>query len=562
MKKLFWIAFVFVFTLSFVVLTNFTIFFEAPHSEGLIMLSDIGETILGIDFVKEEFIYPRPREKKILPFLSIIKQDFYPFLKLRLFGVEIPLTWKDYHGILLMNIVKVLDKIFFFIGEFWKLVLKAFVYHFINSFFLLYFLFRLLERYFFIDRFITFSLIFCVLTLPVFYFFVRMHHPQPAIFILGMLYFLMEGRYVLAGIFGGLAAYSYLPITFAVLGLTLTSLLYHRSFKGVILISLFFLIFTSPSLYYIFSSQGEDFHQVYNCSNCIVFFPPKEIKVHFREDIRNFFNLFEVLVYLLFSVIFLPLNFSDILGSVFSNLKDSFSVSDVMLGYGYFEGIQDFKYKGLAEVSILLNLLILGLGILYIMRRFEVVAYIFSLIFYVLLSRYFTMVPKMIYILSPIYFLISVRVINEFLMRRKKILVLIFFISCFLRLAEFIDIAGKVKASLRWKENKEVVDFFKDKYVKSEDILLYSLPVAFKIFSEGRLNPPVFLLVFEKLDPLLRKKTMEFVIYKSNFKYLVFDINFTQHLYDILERDKENLKIVFKNEGFIIVEIKRNNQKR
>jgi hypothetical protein len=131
-----------------------------------------------------------------------------------------------------------------------------------------------------------------------------------------------------------------------------------------------------------------------------------------------------------------------------------------------------------------------------------------------------------------------------------------------LRLAEFIDIAGKVKASLRWKENKEVVDFFKDKDVKSEDILLYSLPVAFKIFSEGRLNPPVFLLVFEKLDPLLRKKTMEFVIYKSNFKYLVFDINFTQHLYDILERDKENLKIVFKNEGFIIVEVKRNNQKR
>jgi hypothetical protein len=526
------------------------------------MVSDIGKTILGIDFVKEEFIYPRPREKKILPFLSIIKQDFFLFLKLRLFGVEVPLTWKDYHGILLMNIVKLLDKIFFFIGEFWRLVLKAFVYHFINSFFLLYFLFKLLERYFFIDRFIAFSLIFCVLTLPVFYFFVRMHHPQPAIFILGMLYFLMERRYVLAGIFGGLAAYSYLPITFAVLGLTLTSLLYHRSFKGVILIALFFLIFTSPSLYYIFSSQGEDFHQVYNCSNCIVFFPPKELKAYFREDMRNFFNLFEVLVYLLFSVIFLPLNFSDILGSVFSNLKDSFSVSDVMLGYGYFGQIQDFKYKGLAEISILLNLLILGLGILYIMRRFEVVAYIFSLIFYVLLSRYFRMVPKMIYILSPIYFLISVRVINEFLMRRKKILVLIFFISCFLRLSEFIDIAGKVKASLRWKDNKEVVDFFKDKNVKSEDILLYSLPVAFKIFSEGRLNPPVFLLVFEKLDPFLRKKTMEFVIYKSNFRYLIFDINFIQHLYDILERDKENLKIVFKNEGFIIVEVKRNNQKR
>ncbi len=526
------------------------------------MMSDVGETILGIDFVKEEFIYPRPREKKILPFLSIIKQDFFLFLKLRLFGVEVPLTWKDYHGVLLMNIVKILDKIFFFIGEFWKLVLKAFVYHFINSFFLLYFLFRLLERYFFIDRFITFSLIFCILTLPVFYFFVRMHHPQPAIFILGMLYFLMERRYVLAGIFGGLAAYSYLPITFAVLGLTLTSLLYHRNFKGVILIALFFLIFTSPNLYYIFSSQGEDFHQVYNCSNCIVFFPPKELKAYFREDIRNFFNLFGVLVYLLFSVIFLPLNFSDILGSVFSNLKESFSVSDVMLRYGYFGGIQNFKYKGLAEIAILLNLLILGLGILYIRRRFELVAYIFSLIFYVLLSRYFIMIPKMIYILSPIYFLISVRVINEFLMRRKKILVFIFFISCFLRLSEFIDIAGKVKASLRWKENKEVVDFFKDKDVKNEDILLYSWPIAFKVFSEGRLNPPIFAPVFQGLDPLLRKKTMEFVIYKSNFRYLIFDINFIQHLYDILERDKENLKIVFKNEGFIIVEVKRNNQKR
>jgi hypothetical protein len=278
-------------------------------------------------------------------------------------------------------------------------------------------------------------------------------------------------------------------------------------------------------------------------------------------ETRFIYDLFKILGYLVISLIFLPFRFFEILVSVFTNLREAFSLLEVMLRYGYLEQLVDFKFKNLAYIGIIVNISAVLLGIFYIRKRFEVVAYIFSLIFYVLLSKYFMLMPRMVYFLLPVYFLISVRVVNEFTLRRRKILVLIFFISCFLRLAEFVDISGKIKPTMGWKENKEVVDFFEDKDIKSEDILIYSWPPAFKIFSDGKLDPMFFLPAIDSLDPHLRKKTIEFIVNRSNFRYLVFDIGFSHFISEIIQESKGDVEIVFKNKAFMIVEIRRNRRK-
>ena len=564
-RKLFWIAFGFVFIFTSPIFTNFTIFFETPRYEDAIMMGDYKRKIVGIDFDKGEFIYSRPRETKVLPFFSIIKEDFYYLLKIKIFGIEIPIIWRDYNGLFpFFPIIYIYNKIFSFLGEFWRwYVLKEVFYHFFFSFLFLYFLFKILERYFFIDGFIVFSLIFCALTTPTLYFIPREHHHAAVSFlILGMLYFLMEKRYVLAGVFGGLAVHNYLPIPYAICGLTLTSFLYHRNLKGVILVALLSTIFFAPSIYYIFSSLNQNFRLHYSCSNCIITLPSLEmVKPFFRGGIGSLYDLYKILGYVLISLIFLPFKLPDILGIILSNLREAFSVSDIMSKYGFLSHSINSKYKNLTDLGITVNLLVLVLGIFYIRRRFEVAAYFFSLIFYALFSSYLSLLPKMIYVLLPIYLLISVRVINEFVLRKQRILFLIFLISCVLRLAEFIDIMGKINPYSSWSKNREVVDFFKGKDVKSEDILLYCWPPAFKIFSNGKLDPMFFLPALDSLDPLLRKKTIEFIVNKSNFRYVVFYIGFIDYLKEILEEDRENLKIVFNNRAFVILEIKRNSKK-
>ncbi len=562
--RLFWLAFALVFT-SFI-LFYLIVLPEAPHSEGLMMISDIGEKILGVDFARREFIYPLSREEKILPFVSIIKQDFFPYLKLKIFSFEIPILWKEYHGGLLAWIFKILDKLFFFLGDFLRAELKIFLFHSLFSFLFLYFIFKLLQEHFFVDRFIIYSLIFFTLTCSIFYFFrATLHHAQAGIFILGLCYFLMKKRYVLSGLFAGLAVYSYLPIIFAVLGFALASLLYHKNFRGVFFIALFSITFSLPHLYYIFSSQNETFNYVYSCSNCVGLFPPSGLKYHLKEQI-GFYELFKILVYLLFSLILLPVRIQEILGFAFSELKESFSVSDVMMRYGILVQYPPLKY--ISDIGIILNLFyVLFFGLFYIKGKFEFIAYFSSIIFYVFLSRYFMLLPKMIYFLCPIYILLAVRVLNEFFFRKQKILAFVFVVSSILRLAEFVQLGKNVRGVIDLKTNLEVINFFKDKDVRSDEILLYCLPPAFKIFTNGKLNPPVFLPIFEKMDEHVRRKTVEFVIEHTTFKYIVLDNLLIRYVYDIiydkkLDLNKIDLKIVFRNGAFSIIKVTRYDNKK
>ena len=67
------------------------------------------------------------------------------------------------------------------------------------------------------------------------------------------------------------------------------------------------------------------------------------------------------------------------------------------------------------------------------------------------------------------------------------------------------------------------------------------------------------MFIFEKADEFLRKRTIEFVIKQSNFKYIVFDISFLKHVYEIIwyKNKKLDLRIVFRNDDFFIVEVER-----
>jgi hypothetical protein len=556
-KKLFWVAFAFLF--FSILFFHLIIFPEAPNSEGLMMISDIGERILGIDFSKKEFIYLHPREKKILPFLSVVKQDFFPQLKLKIFGAEVPISWKEYHGGLLAWFFKILDKLFFFLGEFLRSQIKIYLFHSLFSFFFLFFLFRLLKEYFFIDKFVVYSLLFFTLTSSIFYYFrSALHHSQAGIFILGIIYFLKNRRYILAGLFAGLAVYSYLPIIFAVSGITLAYFLYQRDFRFIFFVALFSIIFSAPHLYYIYSSQNESFYEVYNCSNCVGLFPPNTLNYHIRGHL-DLYETFKILLEIFISLFFLLFKISEVLGLAFRELRESFSLSDVMLKYGML--IHPPPLKKISDAANLIHLIILAFGIFYIKRRFEIVVYLLSLVFYALLSKHFLLLPKMIYFLFPIYALVAVRVFNEFILHRQNIIALIFVVSSILRLAEFIHL-NKNLWLIDLKTNLEVIDFFKDKEVKSDEILLYCYPPPFKIFTNGRLNPPVFLLIFEKFDDFITKRSIEFVINQTNFKYIVFDISFLQHVFQIIENDDKGLelKIVFRNAAFFVAEIERNNK--
>jgi len=555
-RKLFWLSFIFIFS-SFILHSVF--FRESLHSEGLMMVSDIGEKILGINFEKNEFIFSLPREERILPFLSIVKQDFFPYLKIRFFSFEIPILWKEYHGGILAFFFKFLDKVFFFLSDFWRdIIIKIVFFHLFVSFFLIYFLLKIFEEYFFVDKKVVYSMIFFVMTSSIFYFFSnQIHHSQAGIFLLGMMYFLKKRNYFWGGILGGLAIYSYLPIVFAILGFSLTALFFHRNIKGLILISFISLIFSAPHIYYIFSSHFEDFNQIYGCSDCVGLFPPYGLKYYIKKEGLSFYDLSKILFFILTSLFFLIFRISETLYSVLYNIKESFSVSDVMIRYGIL--VSPPPLKTLSDISIYFHLFILAIGIIYMRRRFEVVAYVLSTIIYYLLSRYFLLVPKMIYILFPIYVIIVVRVFFEFASRNMRFFTLILVISSFLRLSEFIDLSENIKANIRFKENYEVINFFEDKNVRSEDILLYCLPPPFKSFTNGKLNPPVLLLFFEKIEPDMRMKTIDFVIKQSTFRYIVFDnvlLKFIPYNY-FADLEKINFKIVFRNNAFFIAEIER-----
>ncbi len=136
-----------------------------------------------------------------------------------------------------------------------------------------------------------------------------------------------------------------------------------------------------------------------------------------------------------------------------------------------------------------------------------------------------------------------------------------------MRLAEFVQLGKNVSGVIDLKTNLEVINFFKDKDVRSDEILLYCLPPAFKIFTNGKLNPPVFLPIFEKMDEHVRRKTVEFVIEHTTFKYIVLDNLLIRYVYDIiydkkLDLNKIDLKIVFRNGAFSIIKVTRYDNKK
>jgi len=86
--------------------------------------------------------------------------------------------------------------------------------------------------------------------------------------------FFLKRRYILSFLCSGLTIYSYLPEVYGIIGVILFYILKRKGERKKYLIGVASLLFSIPSLiYYIITSEGEDYKKVYRCSDCLVAFP-------------------------------------------------------------------------------------------------------------------------------------------------------------------------------------------------------------------------------------------------------------------------------------------------
>ncbi|GBD04061.1 hypothetical protein HRbin19_01368 [bacterium HR19] len=557
MKKrvlLFFLLFYFILTLTDV------IFLSTPfHSEGMMMVSDIGEKISGIDFEKKEFLSPNRREKKLFLSVSIIKQDFFPYLKLKIFGLEIPILWKEYHGAIFTYLLNFLGEKLPLLQYGFKVKVLTFLYLMILGYIIFIFLVKLSDDYFFLKNKTLYILIFSLLSVSSFHFFMaQFHHLQAGTFLIITTYLIKRRKYILGGISAGLTLFSYLPLVFAVLGIFLTSLIYHRNIKKIAIALAISSVFTLPHLYYIISSQKEDVKIVYRCVDCVVMFPPNALKFHLSNayplELQKFLNIsFHILI----SIISFPLKITFFLKEIFSNIKEAFSLSDVLLRYGHITDVPPLKK--ISDFAIILHIIFSLLGLGYVGLSFELSAFILSAFLFVILKNYFLLIPKMLYILIPLWCLMTAKIMIRFLEGRKYLFFSAFTIACLLRVVDMWNIKELFPGRLSLKDNYEVIKFFEDRNINQEKILIYAFPPAFKIYSNNKINPAVFLPIFEKIEPDMRERTIEFIINEGKWEYIVFDSSFEKFLSNLVEKRKlkAKLRILMKNDGYIITKIER-----
>jgi len=555
-KKIFLFFFLFY---SLLTLTNL-IFLSTPfHSEGMMMVSDIGDKISGIDFEKKEFLRPNSREKKLFSSVYIIKQDFFPYLKVKIFGIEIPILWKEYHGAIFTYFLNFLGEKIPFLQYGFKVKILTFLYLMILGYVIFIFLVKIAGDYFFLKNETLYILIFSLLSVSTFHFFmVQFHHLQAGVFLIITIYLIKRKKYILGGISAGLTLFSYLPLVFAILGIFLTSLIYHRNIKKVLVALAISFVFSLPHLYYIVSSQKEDIKTVYRCVDCVVLFPPNALKFHLSDaypiDFKKFLN---ISFYILISFISFPLRIFFFLKEIFFNIKEAFSLSDVLLRYGHITDVPPLKK--ISDFAIILHIIFSFLGLGYVGLSFELSVFILSAFFFVVIKNYFLLIPKMLYILMPLWCLMTTKIMIRFLEGRKYLFFTVFTIVSLLRVVDIWKIKELFPGRLSFKDNYEVVKFFEERNINQEKILIYAFPPAFKIYSNNKINPAVFLPIFEKIEPDTRERTIEFIINEGKWEYIVFDSSFENFLSNLIEKGKlrTKLQILMKNDGYIITKIER-----
>lgn len=518
------------------------------HSEGVGIVSVWPPVIIGIDFKNDDFVYHDEIEKSVLDvgFLKVNLKSFFPYLTLNLFGREIMLSWVFYYTPFLMYILP----------RFIELFISIHSYSISVSFLLIVFFYvfsslKLASVLFqnFTDKRMP-KLIFLIFLVfsPSFYSLIfQFHHLQSAIFLNLFLAFLVEGRYKLSALAGGLTLYSYAPSVHLVIGAYIAEMFRTRRFKSLFLSLCVSISFLIPYIVHIKLAEKMVDYYKQVCQDCVFYNAYTELYKFFGGKIRSF-SLDEIAPKIFGG---LSQGYRCLEGGL-GKLKSSFSLSDIYITYGFISQKSDLHFlSDIANTIIIVTTLIFG--IVFFARKFETIFILISLFLFLSFDQIIPAVPKMLYAMLPVFSCLFVKILfrtEDF----AKDLWFILVISMFLRILDVYNINNYYLPYIREKETKEAVDFVLQNDVK-DGLYLFSIPIGFYLYSNGRVNPPLVLLAFHPGEKEDKLKIIRFLLKKS--KYVLVDARFEDLFKEGAIYEKIKIDTVFKNQAYVLISVKR-----
>ncbi|MCS7213091.1 MAG: hypothetical protein NZ927_02550 [Candidatus Calescibacterium sp.] len=529
--------------LFFVVLNNFYLD-QSIHSEGVGIVSVWPKIIFGIDFEKGKFIYSDEIvvSKELGP-IKLNFNSFFPYLTAEIFGKDLMISWVFYYTpfvpYILFSFVKDNPAVQKYI------ILIPFVLIFIAYFISSLKLANLMFQNFFKDKkFPSLLFILFLISSPSLYcLFYQLHHLQASIFFNLFAISIIQRRYFWSGFLGGLTLYSYSPSVFLVVGLYLTQIVKNRDFRKTLLSMLFSFMFLVPYIFHLYVAEKINYKQIYGCTDCIFYNAYTEIYNFFGQKIRTF-SLDELGKNIQKDFLpSIPKLFSSFVAGFFGELKKSFSISDLFLIYGI--TYEHSEFHNLANISIWVFLIIFFVfGFLFFTGTFEFIALIVCGFMYFIFGYIFPTVPKMLYLLLPFFSILFVKLFFE-LQRFAKDIAFILIFSMIFRMIDIYGITEKYNDYFRTKEVKEVVEFVVDSSMKN--IYVFSLPLAFFYYSEGRINPTTIAIYRWTEDQ--KYKIAEFIA--QNVDSLVIQKDF-EPIFLKVDSMRKNFEVVFKSESYLV----------
>lgn len=529
--------------LFFVILNNFYLD-QSIHSEGVGIVSVWPKIVVGIDFEKGKFVYSDELvvSKEIGP-IKLNFNSFFPYLTAEIFGKELMISWVFYYTPFVPYILFTFVKDNPAVQKYIMLIplILIFIAYFISSLKLA----NIMFQNFFKDKKLP-SLLFILFLIssPSLYcLFYQLHHLQASIFFNLFAISLIQKRYFWSGFLGGLTLYSYSPSVFLVVGLYLTQIIRNRDFRKTLFSLLFSLVFLVPYIFHLYVAEKIDYKKIYGCTDCIFYNAYTEVYNFFGEKIRTFSpdELVKSPEKDFLSLV--PRAFSSFVFGFVGEFKKSFSISDLFLIYGI--TYEHSKFHNLANISIWLVLIVFFIfGFLFFTKSFEFIAVLVCGFMYFIFGYIFPTVPKMLYLLLPFFCILLVKLFFE-LQRFAKDIAFILIFSVIFRMIDMYGITEKYNSYFRTKEVKEVVNFVVDSSMK--DIYVFSLPLAFFYYSEGRINPPTIAIYRwtedqkHKIAEFLAEKVDSFVIQKD-FEYAFLKTDSVQ----------KNFEMVFRNKSYLV----------
>ncbi len=525
------------------------------HSEGIGIISDWGEIISGVDFERDKFIYSKELENKINVLGNIFSLKilpFFPHLKIELFGRELTVSWIFYYTPFIPLFIKEILRPFesFELSSFYKLTghpiyltlfmitLHMILFTILTSAIYLF----LSERFYDIKSAFLLCILFLTFT-PAYYSLVtQLHHLQCSVFFMMFIYFLKARKDILSGVFGGLTLYSYLPASFAVAGALIYDFFKFSDFRSLLKKFLIILAFVVPYLIHFYLAIKVDFKNVYGCSDCIIYDINKNLKYMYTGG-RTFAENFQLLVGRLAK---LPSN----LKATLIDIKESFSISDIYKRYGM---IYDFPpLKKLADIFILVHLIVLCYGFVFLhpKDKDDILLYATCFAMYTIFSGFFVYVPKMLYILLPLYAIVATKVYFEF-KKFSPTLNKIFIISALIRIIDIAELPNKYLPYLKESEVNKIIEFAVEN-IEENKIAQYCFPLPFKLYSYSRYNPPAILTFLQQESLEWNERIYKFIIRK--FRFLIIDTRVKNEFAKVAESENFIMKTLLKSTGYEVVE--------